>query len=111
MLSRYKHNATNIRELLQLYTLTLNGLAIIEMSEYKFKLNVVKYIDLAKLSGWSDGVKVLGKFSVPGRPTNLDYSRARTYCACSRCGLFGHFSLVFLPLSGICCCFVVLRPR
>ena len=36
---------------------------------------------------------VLGKLSVPGRPTNLDYSRARAYCACSRCGwgLFGHF--------------------
>ena len=36
---------------------------------------------------------VLGKLSVPGRPTNLDNSRARAYCACSRCGwgLFGHF--------------------
>ena len=41
---------------------------------------------------------VLGKLSVPGRPTNLDNSRAKTYCACSRprCGVggvcFGHFS-------------------
>ena len=36
---------------------------------------------------------VLGKLPVLGRPTNLDYSRARAYCACSRCGwgLFGHF--------------------
>ena len=36
---------------------------------------------------------VLGKLPRPGRPTNLDYSRARAYCACSRCGwgLFGHF--------------------
>ena len=36
---------------------------------------------------------VLGKLSVPGRPANLDNSRARAYCACSRCrwGLFGHF--------------------
>ena len=34
---------------------------------------------------------VLGKFLVPGRPTNLDNSRARAYCACSGCGLFGHF--------------------
>ena len=43
--------------------------------------------------GWSCGAKVLGKLPVPGRPTNLDYSRARAYCACSRCGwgLFGHF--------------------
>ena len=40
---------------------------------------------------------VLGKLSVPGRPTNLNYSRARAYCAYSRCGwgLFGLFSLVY----------------
>ena len=51
---------------------------------------------------------VLGKISVPGRPTYLDYSRTRAYSACSRCGwgLFGHFSLVYqfsllsLSLSG-----------
>ena len=34
---------------------------------------------------------VLGKLTVPGRPTNSDNSRARAYCACSRWGLFGHF--------------------
>ena len=36
---------------------------------------------------------MLGKLSVPGRPTSLDDSRARAYCACSRggWGLFGHF--------------------
>ena len=36
---------------------------------------------------------VLGKLPVPPGPTNLDNSRARAYCACSRCGwgLFGHF--------------------
>ena len=41
----------------------------------------------------SGGAKVLGKLPVPGRPTNLDYCRARAYCACNRCGwgLFGHF--------------------
>ena len=41
--------------------------------------------------------KVLGKLSVPGRPTNMDYSRARAYYACSGCGwgLFGHFTLVY----------------
>ena len=41
---------------------------------------------------------VLGKLLVPGRRINLDNSRARAYCACSRCGwgLFGHF---FSPLS------------
>ena len=61
-----------------------------------------------KKGGWSGGAKVLGKLPVPGRPTDLDYSRARAYCACSRCGwgLFGLFflssitSLFFLPLSG-----------
>ena len=40
---------------------------------------------------------VLGKLPVLGRPANLDYSRARAYCACSGCwwGLFGHFSLAY----------------
>ena len=47
--------------------------------------------------GWSGDAKVLGKLPVPGRPSYLDESRARAYCACSRCGwvLFGHFSLVY----------------
>ena len=42
--------------------------------------------------GWSGGAAP-GKLPVPGRPTNLDKSRARAYCACSRCGwgLFEHF--------------------
>ena len=46
---------------------------------------------------WSGGAMVLGKPLMPGRPTNLYYSRAKAYCACSRCGwgLFGHFSLVY----------------
>ena len=41
---------------------------------------------------------VLGKFPVPGRPTSSEDSRARAYCACSRCGwgLFGH---IFSRLS------------
>ena len=43
--------------------------------------------------GWSGGAKVLSKLQVLGRPTNLDYSRARAYFACNGCGwgLFGHF--------------------
>ena len=52
---------------------------------------------------WSSGAKVLGKLSVPGRPTSLDDSRTRAYCACSRCGLFflsSILSLLFLPLFG-----------
>ena len=41
---------------------------------------------------------MLGKLSVPGRPTYLDKSRAKAYCACSGCG-WGRldiFSLVYL---------------
>ena len=48
---------------------------------------------------------MLGKFWVPGRPTNFDDSRAWAYCACSRCGwVVGTFFLAsiillfFLPL-------------
>ena len=41
---------------------------------------------------------VLGNLPVRGRPTNLDNSRARAYCACSRCG-WGLFGLYFSPLS------------
>ena len=51
---------------------------------------------------------VLGKLPVPGRPTNLDQSRARAYGACRGCGwgivwtflLSSILSLLFLPLSG-----------
>ena len=45
--------------------------------------------------GWSDGS---GWNSSAGASYNLDDSRARAYCACSRCGsgLFGHFSLHYL---------------
>ena len=58
--------------------------------------------------GGSGGAKVLGKLSVPGRPTSLDGSRARAYCACNRCGwgfvwtffLVSILSLFFLPLFG-----------
>ena len=48
-----------------------------------------------KLSGWSGGAMALSNLPVPGRPSyNLDDSRARAYCACSRrgWGLFGHFN-------------------
>ena len=40
--------------------------------------------------GWCDGA---GYTSSAGASYNLDYSRARAYCAYSRCGwgLFGHF--------------------
>ena len=41
---------------------------------------------------------MLGKLSVPGRPTSLDDSRARAYCACSRCG-WGLSGIFFSRLS------------
>ena len=46
-------------------------------------------------TGWLCGAMVLENLPAPGRPTNLDNSRAKAYCACSRCGwgFFGHFSL------------------
>ena len=48
---------------------------------------------------------VPGKLPVPGRPTNLDYSRARAYCTCSRCGWgsLDTFTLIypFSPLSPV----------
>ena len=41
---------------------------------------------------------VLSKLPVPGRPTNLDYSRVRAFCACNRCG-WGLLEKVFSRLS------------
>ena len=56
--------------------------------------------------GRSGGAMVLGKLPVPGRPTNLDYSRARAFYACSRCGLglFGHFFSRLSLLSSFSLC-------
>ena len=48
--------------------------------------------------GRSDGAMVLGKLPVPGRPTNLDYSKARAFCPSSRCG-WGSFRHFFSRLS------------
>ena len=72
-------------------------------------LNGVKYM-FVRLVKWgrSGGAMVLGKLPVPGRPTNLDLSRARACCACRRCrwGVVWTFflssviSIFFLPLSG-----------
>ena len=61
------------------------------------------------LWGWSGGAKVLGKLSVPGRPTSMDYSRTRAYCACSRGG-WGfvwsfHSRLSFSPVYRLKYCF------
>ena len=58
------------------------------------KMKVSHSVVAVGIVAWGGGgAMVLGKLSVPRRPTNLDNSRARAYCACSRCGwgLFGHF--------------------
>ena len=51
--------------------------------------------------GWSDDAKVLCKFSVPGRPTNLDNSRARAYRASSRCRWGGGLDIFFAYLFSL----------
>ena len=65
-----------------------------------YEIFFLQRIFLKSSCGWLGGAMVLGKLQAPGRPTNLDDSMARAYCACSRCGweLFGHFvsSLAFL---------------
>ena len=60
-----------------------------KLSEFWFSVCVSVY-PFDYQWGWSGGAKVLGKLPVPA---NLDYSGARAYCACSRCGLglLGHF--------------------
>ena len=49
-------------------------------------------------SGWFGDVMVLGKVPVPRHPSNLADSRARAYCACSKCGwiFFYIFTLIYL---------------
>ena len=42
---------------------------------------------------------MLGKLSVPGRPTSLDDGRARAYCACSRCGWGVVWTFFLSPFS------------
>ena len=52
-----------------------------------------KQISTKKIWGLSDSVMVLGKLSVPGHPTNLDYSRRAFYAGGGRLDIF--FSLVY----------------
>ena len=48
--------------------------------------------------GWSGGAMVLGKLPVPGRPANLDYSRARASALAVSAGgvVWTFFSLIYL---------------
>ena len=79
---------------LKKYTLLYISLTIsLKMPISYFSILECSVFVVVRKWGWSGGAMVLGKLPVPGRPTNLDYSRARAYCAYSRCGwgLFGHF--------------------
>ena len=62
--------------------------------------SLLLFSDARLVLGWSGGAMVLGRLPALGRPS-LDDSRARAYCASSRCGWgsFGHFysPLSFLP--------------
>ena len=40
------------------------------MTYYNNSLHVILVLALSGFCGWSGGAKVLGKLSVPGRPTN-----------------------------------------
>ena len=52
-----------------------------------FSLSLSLFLSLFfSIAQGKGGAMVLGKLSVPGRPTNLNYSRARAYCAYRRCG-------------------------
>ena len=66
---------------------------------------------VSKATGGSGGAMVLGKLSVPGRPTYLDLSRARAYCTCSRCGGGGGCSDIFFFSSVISYFFLPLSWR
>ena len=68
---------------------------LLNFLDTKVNPNSLLFSERERGGGGSGGTMVLRILSVPGRPTNLDNSRTRAYCACSRCGrgLFGHFFL------------------
>ena len=53
---------------------------------------------------------MLGKLPVPERPANLDYNRARAYCACSRCGWVFFFFFFFVIFFALVYHFSLLSP-
>ena len=63
-------------------------------------INPIIELGLRRNGEWSGYAKVLGKFSVPGRSTNLKESRPRAYCdwACLDIYLASIISLFFLLL-------------
>ena len=64
---------------------TIDGL-----TQAKIVLSVKQCLSTIRIAenrvGWSGGAMVSGNLPVPGSPTYWDFSIARVYCACSRCG-------------------------
>ena len=56
------------------------------------------YGSIPNLRGWLGDAMLLDEVPVPGRSTNLENSRAKAYCACSRCG-WGCLDIFFSRLS------------
>ena len=53
--------------------------------KFETQFKTLNFLTSYASRGWSGGAMVLGKLQVPERPSNLDYSRGRVHCACSRC--------------------------
>ena len=83
---KFQGDMLNFCDFIQVFVFTRN---------HHLKHNI---LGLTLVWGWSGGAKVLSKLSVPGHPTSLYDSRARAYCACSRCrwGGFDIFSLIYI---------------
>ena len=53
--------------------------------KFETQFKTLNFLTSYASRGWSGGAMVLGKLQVPERPSNLDYSRGRVHCTCSRC--------------------------
>ena len=68
-----------------------------ESGKTKRNIYIVGYVILKECMGWSGGAMVLGKLSMPGRPTNLGNSTQRPTALAVGAGggCLGTFSLVY----------------
>ena len=65
--------------LIQHHLMSIRLMARMRMLFIIFQVVSIQIMTLFKTAGWSDGAKVLGKLSVPRRPTYLDDSTTRAY--------------------------------
>ena len=76
-------------------------------AQAKIVLSVKQCLSKIRISenrvGWSGGAMVSGNLPVPGSPTYWDFSIARVYCACSRCGWVVWTFVSHLGLVGWSC--------